>query len=102
MTLLLSDQIEESIGALDANQEPSREQLLELAHAQRHLLAKLKDFAGNIEQAHRERPHVVPMWATSAAAAKLYHDLAEGELPPGTPLHRGVVVSVERFRGRRA
>lgn len=100
MAKFLSDQIEDAIGALDANPEPTREQLLALAAAQRLMLERVRAFATAVEGAHRGRPQVVPMWACSAAAARLYRDLAEGELPPGG---RPVVVSIERFRnGARA
>ena len=99
MSKFLSDQIEDAIGALDANPEPSREALLALVDTQRLLLERVRNFALDVETAHRGRPRVVPMWACSAAAARLYRDLAEGELPPGG---RPVVVSIQRYQGRRA
>lgn len=102
MTMFLSDQIDDAMMAMDAIEQPSQAQLMPVLPALRSLLSCLKDFATEVEQAHRDQPHVVPMWATAAAGARLYKALARDDVPPGVPLPDDVVVSIDRYRGRRA
>lgn len=96
MSELLSRQIDQAIGALDATPNPSRDQLLELVASQRKLMVHTRDFAQAIETAHRTHPGTVPMVAASTAAARLYRDLAGGVQVPADD---GSVIRVDFNRG---
>lgn len=99
MSKLLSELIEESIAALDANPMPSRDQLMDLRSEHRVLLVKLQRFADTAETAHRVARTGVPLWGTAAACSQLYREL--GMRIAGT-IAAPVVVSIARFFPRRA
>lgn len=98
MSELLSRQIDQALGALDATPNPSRDQLLELLASQRKLMVHTRDFAQAIETAHRTHPGTVPMVAASTAAARLYRDLAGGV---DVPADDGSVIRLDLYRGGR-
>lgn len=97
MTLQLSDQINDALGAIAQEPEPSREQLLEALATQCELLERTRVFAERMEQARAAHPGKVPMFAAAGAAEQLYQELAAADASIGVAARRCVVIQLNRF-----
>jgi|GEM_PF-933930 len=93
----LSVLINDALGAIDQEPEPSREQLLEALATHRELLERTRAFAERMERARAAHPGKVPMFAAAGAAEQLYQELAAADVSPGIPVHRCVVIQLNRF-----
>jgi len=96
-TPTLSHQINDALGAIAQEPEPSREQLLEALATHRELLERTRAFAERMEQARAAHPGKVPMFAAAGAAEQLYQELAAADVLPAVAAHRCVVITLNRF-----
>lgn len=89
----LSHQIEAAIAALDANPNPTPEQLATVRQSLREVLCQQLDFARDVEAHRLGRSGVIPVLSGVGITRRHYHWLQQGRRRPDPHPRRLVVVS---------
>jgi hypothetical protein len=82
MTTLLSDDIKAAIAAIDANPNPTAEQLAVVYRNHRELLGQVHDFAVDLEEARGRSQRAVNLWGGAGTSARFYTALHQGRRRP--------------------
>ncbi len=82
MSQLLSDEIRAAISAIDANPNPTPEQIALIREAHRAYLVQLLDFTEDLELQRKTSQRAIPVWGEAGASARLYKWLRLGQRRP--------------------
>lgn len=82
MTTLLSDDIKAAIAAIDANPNPTPEQLAATYRNHRELLGQVHDFAVDLEEARGRSQRAIPLWGSAGTSSRFYKWLQVGHRRP--------------------
>jgi hypothetical protein len=82
MTSLLSDEIKAAIAVIDANPNPTPEQIATMLREHRELLGQVHDFAVDLEQARGRSQRAIPLWGSAGTSSRLYRCLQQGRRRP--------------------